>query len=302
MATWSELSNEIAEGIQSAGRSIVSVQGDGRRTAAGIVLDDSTILTSAQGISEADNISVWISRQQPLKASLLGRDHGSDLALLKIDGKLGEPALFADSPQLALGQLVVAVARTWRGNLVASSGILSGLMGEWQTHGGKKIEAFIRPDLTLYPGFSGGALLGADRKIIGMTTRGLARGSSLAVPYATIKRITALLRDKGYVPSPYLGVGLQPVRLPESLRRKLNLSEHAAALVVHLEGGSPADHAGLMLGDILLAVADTRLGEERTVSILSRLAPDQKANIEGIRGDELFNRSVVIGERPRRQG
>jgi serine protease DegQ len=301
MATWSDLSNEIGEAVQAAGQSIVTVGAAGRRTIAGIILDDNTILTAAHRISETDNISVWVSPQKPLTATLIGRDYASDLAIVKTDGKLGNAAMFAENPQLALGQLVVAVARTGRGNLVASSGILSGLMGEWHTYGGKKIEAFIRPDLTLYPGFSGGALVGADRKIIGMMTRGLQRGSPLAVPYATIKRITALLREKGYVPSPYLGVGLQPVRLPESLRQKLNLTEHAAALVVHLEPGSPADQAGLMLGDVLLAVADAKFGEGRTVSIVSRLAPDQKVSIAGVRGEERFNLSVLVGERPRRQ-
>lgn len=302
MATWSELSNEIAEAIQSVGRSIVTVQGDGRGTGAGIVLDETTVLTSAHAVSETDSVSVWISPQEPFAATLLGRDYGTDLALVKAEGKLDQAAMFAENPQLALGQVVVAVARTRRGNLVASSGILSGLMGEWQTYGGKKIEAFIRPDLTLYPGFSGGALIGADRRIIGMTTRGLRRGSSLVVPYATIKRIAALLREKGYVPVPYLGVGLQPVRIPESLKRKLNLTEHAAALVVHLEAGSPAEQAGLMLGDILLSIAGTRFGEERAVSILSRLAPGERAGINGLRGEQQLNLSVVVGERPRRQG
>jgi len=221
--------------------------------------------------------------------------------LLKPESKIGAAAQFAENPQLAVGQLVVAIARTWRGNLVASAGILSGLMGEWHTHRGHKIEQFLRPDLTLYSGFSGGALLGADQKIIGMTTASLRRGSPLALPYSTIKRTTAVLLEKGYIPHPYLGLGLQPVRVPESLAQKLNLSQHAGALVVHVESSSPADKAGVLVGDIVLKINDGSFGEERTTSILSRLSPGQEATVTGIRGGQLFRSTLQVGERPRRR-
>src|SRR5207302_3314365 len=185
---------------------------------------------AAHTISERETVRGWISPDQPFTASLVGRDSGTDIALLKSETKLSG-ASFAENPQLAVGHFVVAIARTWRGNLVASAGILSGLMGEWHTHRGKKIDAFIRPDLNLYRGFSGGAIIGDDQKIIGMTTSALRRGSPLAVPYATIKRVTSVLLEKGYIPSPYLGLGLQPVRVPESLQQKLNLTQRVGVLV-----------------------------------------------------------------------
>jgi S1-C subfamily serine protease len=173
-------------------------------------------------------------------------------------------------------------------------------MGEWHTARGRRVEAFIRPDLVLYRGFSGGALIGADRKIIGMVTGFLRRGSPLAVPYATIKRITTVLLEKGYIPSPYLGLGLQPVRVPESLKQKLNLSENAGALVVHVEPAGPADKAGVLVGDILLSVGEGRFGEERTTAIFSRLIPGQSANVKAIRGGQLFGSQLNVGERRNR--
>lgn len=300
MGTWNELSNEISLAVQAVGKSIVAIQGRNGRTSSGIALDESTVLTAAHTIHEQENIRVWISPDQPLTASLKGFDSATDIAVLKTDSKLSAPATFAESPKLAVGQLVVAIARTWRGNLVASAGILSGLMGEWQTFRGKKIEAFIRPDLTLYRGFSGGALIGADHKVIGMTTSALRRGSPLSIPYATVKRVTPILLEKGYIPSPYLGLGLQPTRFPESLKQKLNLIQNIGALVVHVESGSPADKAGLILGDVLLKAADSRFGEERTTSILSRLSPGQNATFTGIRGGQQFSSTVQVGERPGR--
>lgn len=302
MGTWNELSNELSQAVQAVGKSVVTVQARGGRTSSGIILDESTVLAAAHTISEEENIRVWMYPDQPFAGHLVGRDSGTDLAILKTEAKIGNAtATFAESPQLAVGQLVVAIARTWRGNLVASAGILSGLMGEWHTYRGKKIDAFIRPDLTLYHGFSGGALIGADQKIIGMTTAALRRGSPLTVPYATIKRVRSILLEKGYIPSPYLGLGLQPVRVPESLQQKLNLTQHAGALVAHVESGSPADKAGLLVGDIVLKISDASFGQERTTSILSRLAPNQSASVTGIRGGQLFTLTLLVGERPRRQ-
>jgi serine protease DegQ len=301
MGTWNDLSSELSQAIQAVGKSIVAVQAAGGRTASGIVLDQKTVITTVRAVSDEEKIRLWISPDQPFDASFVGSDSGTDIAVLKIDAKLSATAPFTENPQLAVGQLVLAIGRTWRGNLVASSGILSGVMGKWNTFRGKKIDAFIRPDLTLYSGFSGGALIGADQKIIGMNTTALRRGSPLAIPYATIRRIAAILSEKGYVPKPYLGLGLQPVRVPESLRKNLNLTHHVGALVVHVESGSPADKAGLLLGDTLLRVEEHNFDEEGTASVVFRLAPEQNASILGIRGGKQFSSTVTVGERPRRQ-
>jgi len=303
MATWNELSNDISRAVEETGKSIVTVEGRGR-PACGIILGGSTVVTAAHAIGEEEDLRVWISPGTPLRASVKGRDSQTDIALLATEAKIpeeqGRPAQFAENPQLAVGQLVVSVARTRRGNIVASSGILSGLMGEWHTARGRKVDAFIRPDLLLYRGFSGGALIGSDRKIIGMTTGFLRRGSPLAVPYATINRVTKVLLEKGYVPGAYLGLGLQPVRVPESLKRKLNLSENAGALVVHVEPGGPADKAAVLVGDILLSLGEGRFSEERTTAMLSRLVPGQNAKVKAIRGGELFDAQLNVGERRNR--
>jgi S1-C subfamily serine protease len=133
-----------------------------------------------------------------------------------------------------------------------------------------------------------------------MNTAALRRGSPLAVPYLTIKRIAAVLSEKGYVPNPYLGLGLQPVRTPESLKEKLNLTENAGALVVHLESDGPAEKAGLLLGDILLRVEEHSFGERGTSSVIFQLTPNKEAKVDGIRGGQRFSSTVLVGERPRR--
>jgi S1-C subfamily serine protease len=301
MGTWSELSDELSKAIEEAGRSVVTVQADGGRTASGIIIEEQTILTTARATGDRESTRVWISSQEPLNAALVGRDSDSDIGLLKLERKIGPPAVFAEDPKLTVGPLVLAIGRTWRGNLVASAGILSGVMGAWYTFRGKKIEAFIRPDLNLHSGFSGGPLIGADRKVIGMNTSALRRGSPLAVPYATIKRIGDALREKGYVPKPYLGLGLQPVRMPESLKRKLNLTQNVGALVVHVESDGPADKGGLLLGDVLLRVEDQNFDERGAASLIFRLTPNKEATFHGVRGGQRVSSTFLVGERPRRQ-
>jgi S1-C subfamily serine protease len=300
MGTWDELSSELSKAIQDVGKSVVTVQPGGGRTASGIFLDEQTIVTTARAVADHETIRVRVSSEKPLNATLVGSDSETDIAVLKLETKTGTPAVFSEDPKLAVGQLVLAIGRTRRGNLVASAGILSGVMGEWYTFRGKKVEAFIRPDLNLYSGFSGGALVGADRKVIGMNTVALRRESPLAVPYATIKRIGAVLREKGYVPKPYLGLGLQPVRVPESLKRKLNLTQEVGALVVHVDSDGPSDKAGLLLGDVLLQVEDQVLGEQGTASVVFQLTPKQEVKVHGLRAGQKVSSTVLVGERPRR--
>jgi serine protease DegQ len=301
MSTWNELSNELGNTVQAVGKSIIALQAEGSRTVSGIVLDDYTIVTTASIITDSEKIRAWVSPDQQIDASVIGRDRGTDIALIKPDQQVGSPAVFAEDPKLQVGQLVLAIGRTWRGNLVASSGILSGLMGEWHTARGEKVESFIRPDLNLYSGFSGGALVGADSKVIGMNTSALRRRSPLAIPHSTIKRVAAVLREKGYIPKPYLGVGLQPVRVPESLTQRLNLTQDVGALVVHVESASPADTAGLLPGDILLGVDEQNFGRQGPTSLVLRLEPNRDAKIAGLRGGQQFSTTIHVGERPRRQ-
>ena len=301
MATWSELSNELHKAVQAVGKSVVAVQAEGNRTVSGMVLDEHTIVTTASVIREGERVRAWVSPDERVDANVIGMDRGTDIALLRRDRPICSPAAFADDLNLGVGQLVLAIGRTWRGNLVASAGILSGVMGEWHTPRGEKVESFIRPDLTLYSGFSGGALVGADSKVIGMNTDALRRRSSLAIPYSTIKRLAAVLKERGHIPKPYLGVGLQPVRIPESLNQRLNLSQDVGALVVHVESAGPADKADLLPGDILLSVDDQNFGRQGLTALVFQLEPNRDAKIAGIRGGQPFSATIHVGERPRRQ-
>ena len=214
------------------------------------------VVAASHAVRRDDEITVITAPGQKLSARVAGRDPSTDLVVLRLQQPIDAPAVrWASTSNLRVGELVLALARTRRGHIVASSGILSGLInGPMRTWRGGEIDQFIRPDLTMYPGFSGGPLVNSQGELLGMNTAGLHR-SGITVPSATVQRVSAELLEKGGIQRPYLGLAMQAAPLPESLRTRLNLTASEGLLVVHVEPGSPADKAAIFLGDVLIKLA-----------------------------------------------
>jgi S1-C subfamily serine protease len=233
---------------------------------------------------------------------VVGRDPGTDLALLRLEQPVKFPlARWAKGADLSIGELVLALARTRRGNIVASSGIVSGYINEpWRTWHGGELDQFIRPDLNLYPGFSGGPLLNSKGEFLGVNTTGLHR-SGITIPAATVVRVAAELLEKGRIERPYLGLAMQAVPLTESLRAKLNLTATEGLLVVHVEPGSPADKAGVFLGDVLLELGDKPVADTDTVQDQLRSEkPGAEIQATFIRGGAVVKAKLKLEARPAR--
>ena len=300
MATsWHQLSKEIKTTIDHAGKSIVAVDGRAGHTSSGIVWRKDFVITASHSIRQDTGIRVILSADQSVQARLAGRDRGSDIALLKLDGEVKSPqAEFGSTAELAVGDFTVAVARTRRGNLVASSGIISGLMGEWKVHR-TRIDQFIRPDITLYPGFSGGALVGADSKLLGLNTSGFLRGKSITIPSSTLTGIAEQIAQTGHVVRPYLGLVMQPVQIPESLRTSAGVNSDTGLLVMHVERGAPADLAGVLIGDILLDIDGTSLDDLQDLhAVLDSKGVGEEVSVSLVRGGKLIQSAIKIGARP----
>jgi S1-C subfamily serine protease len=296
-----QFSKEISGIVDEAGKSIVAVDGRSGHTSSGIVWRPDSILTAAHAIRQESNINVIFAPGRSVAARLAGRDRGSDIALLKLDkGIETQPARFADTKSLSIGEFVVAVGRTRRGNIVASAGIISGLMGEWQVTR-TRIDQFIRADLNLYSGFSGGPLLGAAGGVLGLNTSGLLRGKPITVPSSTLSRIAEELAARGHVAQPYVGLVMQAVQIPESLQKKAGVDAAAGLLVMHVESGGPADSAGVLLGDVLLEMDGHVFGELEDLSeALRQKGPGQDIQTALIRGGQRLQLPVRIGSRPSR--
>src|SRR5437773_6926730 len=299
--TWLELSKEIAQAVEQAGKSVVAVDGRSGHTSSGIVWRADSILTAAHSIRHDTNLMVIVGPGKSLAAKLAGRDRGTDLAILKLDEKIEvTPAQFGNATSLSVGELTVAVARTRRGNIVASAGIISGLMGEWQV-ARTRIDQFIRPDLNLYPGFSGGALVGAGGNVLGLNTSGIFRGKSLTIPSSTLVRIAEEIAAKGHVAQAYIGLLMQPVQIPESLQAKANVIAAAGLLVMHVEAGGPADLSGVLLGDILVDMDGHAFDDlDDLHQVLIGKGAGQEVQAALIRGGQKLQMTIRIGERPLR--
>jgi S1-C subfamily serine protease len=296
---WTKLSNEVAQITAEAGKQVVAVVGR-RHPSSGVVFQRDAIITVDHALRRDDDISVIIGPGETIKASVAGRDPGSDLAVLRLSQPVNAPpARWSTNQAVRVGELVLALGRTWRGNVVASAGILSGVIpSPWKTWRGGELDQFIRPDLKLYPGFSGGPLIASNGEFLGINTAGLHR-SGITVPAATVVRVGKELLEKGSVQRPYLGLGMQPVALPESLRSKLNLSASEGLMVVYLEPGGPADKANVMIGDVLLEVGGQPLSDSEGMQDLLRgKSVGQELEIQAVRAGALVAIKVDLEARP----
>lgn len=298
---WTTLANELAETSAEAGKSVVGVHG-ARHFSSGIVIAPDAVVAANHALRRDDEITVVTAPGQTVSARIAGRDPGTDLAVLRLQESIQAPAArWIATLDLRIGELVLALGRTRRGNIVASSGIISGLIKEpMRTWRGGEIDQFIRPDLTRYPGFSGGPLLSSLGEFLGMNTAGLHR-SGITVPSTTVTRIAAELLEKGRIERPYLGLGMQAVPLPESLRSRLNLTASEGLLLVHLEPESPAERAGLLLGDVLLTLGGRPIADTDSVQeILRASKPGDRLEAGVVRGGALTTAHVQLQARPKR--
>jgi serine protease Do len=300
-AMWQQLSKELSEMVDTAGNSIVAVDGRSGHTSSGIVWRRDSILTAAHTVRQERNIGIIFAPGKSAVARLAGRDRGTDIALLKLDQEIEmQPAKFGATESLAVGALSLAIARTRRGNIVASSGIISGLMGEWQV-ARTRIDQFIRADLNLYPGFSGGALLGPEGATLGLNTNGLLRGTAITIPSSTVLRVAEEIAATGHVAKPYVGLVMQPVQISESLRKKAGTDNETGLLVMHVEPAGPADEAGVLLGDVLVDMDNRSFSDLNDLSqALGSKGAGQQVQTSLIRGGQRLQLAIRVGNRPSR--
>jgi S1-C subfamily serine protease len=295
---WSKLSNEIAGVSATAGKSVVAVQGT-RHASSGIVIAKDAVVAASHAVRRDDEVTVITAPGQKLSARVSGRDPSTDLIVLRLQQPIDAPiARWGSTSALRVGELVLALARTRRGHIVASSGILSGLIsGPMRTWRGGELDQFIRPDLTMYSGFSGGPLVNSQGEFLGLNTAGLHR-SGITVPSATVQRITAELLEMGGIQRPYLGLAMQAAALQESLRTRLNLTASEGLLVVHVEPGSPAEKAGILLGDVLVNLADKPVADTDAVQHILRAHKAGDAIVASlVRGGAIVTATVKLEAR-----
>lgn len=293
------LSNDLADAVENVGRSVVAVHARRHTPASGVYWSNGVVVTADHVIEREENITVSLADGRSVPARIAGRDAGTDLAVLRIEGEDLPAARVGNTAELRVGQIVLAVARPGEHGLSASWGTVSALGGPWRTWSGGQVDRLVRPDLTLYPGFSGGPLVDAHGHVVGINTSGLSRSMTLTVPATTVNRVADQLLSTGRIARGYLGVAMQPVKLPDTLVSSLGLSSSRALILVSVESAGPAEKAGLFVGDVLLSLNGKPVTD--TDSVQTLLDPDQigtSINARILRGGVPTDVPVTVGERP----
>lgn len=297
------LSNNLADAVERAGASTVAVHARQRYPASGVHWRPGVIVATDHTVERDDDITITLPDGTSVPAALAGRDPSTDIVILKVEGANLPVATVGDAAALRVGHMALAVGRFREGSLGTSLGVISALGGPWNTWRGGQVDQFIRADVTLYPGFSGGPLVNAAGEIVGINTSGLSRTMGLTIPAATINRVVDQLLSKGHIARGYLGVGLQPVRLPDTLKHAIGVSSETGVIVISIEGGGPAEKAGLFIGDILITLDGRPVTDTDAVQALlgpERIGTPLTAKIA--RGGAPVDVTITVGERPRREG
>ncbi len=301
------LSQQLADAVERGGRAVVSVDARPRVRTSGVIWREGVVVSTNHTVRRDEEIMVTLHDGRSLQATLAGRDPSTDLAVLRYEGGEGGEETIAetsDGAGLKVGNLVLAVGRAHpeRG-ASASLGVVALLGAGGRTWRGGEIDRYIRPDVSIFIGFSGGALVDTGGRVIGINTTGLARGAGLTIPASTVDRVVGHLLQHGRVARPYLGVGMtQRVPLPERLRERLNLSQASGLMLLSLEADGPADKAGFIIGDMLLALDGVPVADSEDVqAVLAGREAGASVRAGILRAGEFREVEITLGERPARK-
>lgn len=279
-----ELSQRIADAAEFASPAVVAIDSE-RTGSGGIAWSAGIVVTSEDELPEADEVELTFADGSTAIGKVAGRDETTDVAVIRHTAAYSASATRreAGSP-LRVCELTLALGRDDDNDLSATMGVVAMIGPAWHTWSGGAIDTFIRPDIAIYRRFSGGPLVDANGHVVGMNTTALSRRTAVTIPVATLDRVVNQLLATGRIPRGYLGVATQPVR--------------GGVIVLSVERDGPANKAGLLVGDIIHAIADTEI--EDTDDVQRALGSDtvgQTILLQIVRGGQKQNVNVTVGER-----
>lgn len=214
---------------------------------------DGYLFTNSHVVNGASELRVTLYEGSQYPAQLVGEDPDTDLAILKVSAYDYTPAQLGDTSELKIGQLAIAIGNPLGFQHTVTAGVVSALGRSLRSQSGRLIDHIIQTDAALNPGNSGGPLIDADGRVIGVNTATIrgAQGLCFAISINTAKSIADQLIRVGRVRRAYLGLQLQQIELVAKLRQLAEVKNGSALFVVGVEERSPASTAGLLSGDII---------------------------------------------------
>jgi S1-C subfamily serine protease len=293
-----EFSNALVQATDKAAASMVAVHTGAHGSSSGVVWRPGVIVTADHALRRDEEIHVTLPSGQVAQAKLAGRDPATDIAVLSCPEAATAVADFGDAAALKAGSLTLVIGRTRASGPVAALRMVSLAAGERRTWGGAVLAPYVRLDFGVEPTATGGAVLDASGRIVGIASARFARFGAIAIPAAAIHAVVETLLKRGSMPQPYLGVGLQPIRLPDAFRDAARSEQKTGVIVLEVEPDGPANKAGIVIGDILISLAGhtvTRL--EDVQAQLRSEATGKPLTAKLIRGGAIQEVTVTVGER-----
>jgi len=286
------LSAELASLTTRAAQLTLAVLGFGRRPVTATVIG-SELAVGISHVIEADTVKVRTIDGRTFDATVAGRDDTRDLVLLRIPGLDAAAPATASGPP-AIGEILVSASRTWNGQVTSSLGTVGSVGGPMRTGRSGAVAQIIYADVGATPGISGSPLVNVAGEVVGIVNAGLARGIPLALPIADVQESVRTLGEHGRVKRGYIGVGLQSVALPE----RQDAARRRGLLIVGVEAGSPADKAGLFVGDVIVSAAgEATPDSEELQRWLTGDRVGTNLPLEVVRGGKVESVSLTIGDR-----
>jgi serine protease DegQ len=290
-----QLSLGLGAAVERVAPSLVHVSRRRGRGGSGVVWADDLVITSS--FHAPDDTTIGVARPDgsldSRDAAVVGRDPGTDLAVLRVAGGGLAPATFRELDDLAVGQFAIALGRPGR-TARASLRIVGVLGPALRTPAGGRLDRYLETDRTIPRGFGGGPLIDTTGRVIGMNTRTVVRDADLAIPTATLRRVVDEIVAHGGVRRGYLGVGAYPVGVAAAQAA----GQASGALIASLEDGGPAAAAGLLVGDILVTLGGAPIkGPDELREVLWDRG-GQRVEVVLIRAGVSRTIEVTIGTKP----
>lgn len=293
--TLAEISSGLRQLVDAFGPAVVRVEGRRRFPSTGFLWSGQGLIVTAQHtLDREEGIDIGLPGGPTVPASLVGRDPGTDLAVLRVEGEAPPAPTLEPEDSPHVGDLLLVLARPGR-TVQASLGIVGAVAAEWRTWGGAGIRDLALTDVPRFPGLSGGPVLTASGHLLGLYTTGLARHRGAVVPAVVAGEIVEKLLAHGRVPRAYLGITVQPVRVP----REMSKEHERGLLILSVEPGSPAEQGGLLMGDTLLTLGGAAVADvEGLWAALAEQAIGAEVTLGLLRGGQPAERTVTVAERP----
>lgn len=288
--------------VEETGRSVVAIEAAPYRVTSGVAIAGNLIVANDHAVRREGKIPVHLPSGERVEATILGRDPTLDLAILGLEADVLTAVTPEEDSEMKPGSLAIVTGRTIDAGLSASAGILGAVGPARRSWRGGALDRFLRLDVTLYPSQAGAGVFSAKARFWGMATAALLRHSTLAVPFVTLNRVAQELLREGRIRHGYLGVGLQPIPLPERLRSQSAAGGEIGLMVISVEPDSPADKAGIQLGDILVAAGEKPLLDVDDLQAILRSDSIGKAvGFTILRAGSLVVTEILVVERAQRR-